>query len=489
MKIKTNLKKYAHIFIAISIIIQPIMDIASFWLIRLDYPTTVIKFIRLFIFLSTVCYGYLVSTKKNIYYLSFAIVISLYVAHFLACNEFGINNMIGDFSNYMKIIVMPLSTISLISFMKCNDKTLNYLKNSLGIVFIIMVSVQILSTLTKTDPHTYEDGTGIIGWFFVPNSQSANLTTLAPFFILMLLSNKKIKTSIFIILTLLTCLSMYLLSTRLAYFGIITNMMGIGISLIILKKKKKEALIFISLAIIFLTLIFISPMFKHQKNYNNAQNYKQNLIDSFLANNEEILNLLNSKINNNKSNETISKDEEKKLIKGLTPIYETYVGDFVKIFGAADTIKMYNYSTNAKTFSAIRPKKLKFAKLLMNKSPNSTRWFGIELSRFTVNTLIYDVENDLHGIYYLLGGVGFTLCISFLGYFIYLIIYALTTNAKKYFTLDAIICGIAFINNLAHIYNTSGVLRSPNASIYLSTVLGLIYYLVKIKKYDKGEEK
>ena len=34
-----------------------------------------------------------------------------------------------------------------------------------------------------------------------------------------------------------------------------------------------------------------------------------------------------------------------------------------------------------------------------------------------------------------------------------------------------------------YIYNTAGVLRRPNASIYLSAILAGIYYLVRIRRY------
>lgn len=36
---------------------------------------------------------------------------------------------------------------------------------------------------------------------------------------------------------------------------------------------------------------------------------------------------------------------------------------------------------------------------------------------------------------------------------------------------------------MAHVYNTAGVLRRPNASIYLSAILAGIYYLVRIRRY------
>ena len=45
--------------------------------------------------------------------------------------------------------------------------------------------------------------------------------------------------------------------------------------------------------------------------------------------------------------------------------------------------------------------------------------------------------------------------------------------------------GMAVVLALVNAYNTAGILRRPNASFYLSVILAVIYYLVKIKKYPE----
>ena len=87
-------------------------------------------------------------------------------------------------------------------------------------------------------------------------------------------------------------------------------------------------------------------------------------------------------------------------------MYQHYVKDFVQIFGAEKTMEMFDYTINVRDFASVREKKLMFAHMLMEDSPISARFFGINLARFSVGNNIYDVENDFHGIYYLYGGVG-----------------------------------------------------------------------------------
>lgn len=73
---------------------------------------------------------------------------------------------------------------------------------------------------------------------------------------------------------------------------------------------------------------------------------------------------------------------------------------------------------------------------------------------------------------------------AFLLYFVALIVQALLKNAKRYFTIEAAGYGIALLMCLAHCYNTAGVLRRPNASVYLSAILAAVYYLVRLRKYE-----
>ena len=162
--------------------------------------------------------------------------------------------------------------------------------------------------------------------------------------------------------------------------------------------------------------------------------------------------------------------------------------DFVEIFGAEKTIEMYDYTIDVRSFSSIRAKKLMFASILMDESGFPSRLFGLELSRFTVDDNIYDVENDFHGIYYLYGWVGLAAYLLFIAYFVYLVLWALIHDAKKYFTYEAAGYGIAFLLCMAHAYNTAGVLRRPNASVYLSAILAGIYYLVRIRTYPEPEK-
>ena len=172
-------------------------------------------------------------------------------------------------------------------------------------------------------------------------------------------------------------------------------------------------------------------------------------------------------------------------VEALSYTYNYHAHDFVQIFGMERTIEHYNYSRDINVITEQRPKKLLFGRMLMEDSPFSARLFGVELARFTVGQNNYDVENDLHGIYFLYGAVGLGAMCLFLLYFIGLIAKALIRDFRRYFTLEAASWGVALVCCLLHVYNTAGVLRRPNASFYLAAVLAAVYYLVKLQKTPK----
>jgi hypothetical protein len=148
---------------------------------------------------------------------------------------------------------------------------------------------------------------------------------------------------------------------------------------------------------------------------------------------------------------------------------------------------MFDFTTDIVKMTHERTKKLMFAEFLMEHSPASAQWFGVELGRFTSKGRTFDVENDFHGIYYLYGIVGLGAMLLFIGYFLFLIAKALLTNFKRFFTLETAAWGIGLVLCLAHCVFTAGVLRRPNGSFYMATILAVVYYLIKLKDYSETE--
>ncbi len=526
MTIKKTLSEKAHIFTAILMIIQPIMDIISFWFERFGLSGNLTLVLRLGVLGVSLLYAFIITDRKWIYWCACAVVVLFYAGHVFAIWQAGIQSIVTDFANYVRVVQMPLSAILLISCMRKNKRGFEGMQWGMTISLWIILAVMIISVVTNTDPGMYRNGTnfyntGVLGWFNNTNSQSSNLSVLLPVACITLLNAKKKRPMALIVTLILGLLAMFFACTRLAYLAIVAVTVGIGIMILILKRTEwKYSIVFLALAIVFVALIPVSPMTAHLNIYEDTQSDRQDDLAKKIEDMAEVQLLLNKKntLEKDESDKTdgsspsteeetgLTDEELRELVRQLAPVYKYYISDFVQIFGLTETMEMYNFTTDVKALSALRTKKITFAEETMKRLPSSAQLFGIEYSRFTVSeskygfpllnstgdkevTEIYDVENDFHGIYYLYGWAGLVLYIAFILYFVWLVIWAVFKNIKKYFTLEATAFGIALIVCLAHAYNTAGVLRRPNASIFLSATLAGIYYLVKVKDYTVDEEK
>ena len=166
-------------------------------------------------------------------------------------------------------------------------------------------------------------------------------------------------------------------------------------------------------------------------------------------------------------------------------------------FGRERVFEAYDYSLDPTVISNTRLMKITFCKLLMEESGTLSKLFGLNLKAMTndrydkdgiLTTDNFDVENDLHGIYFLTGIVGLGLMICFLLYFGLRALIAVIRRPKIYFNLPMCAFAIAYGLGLIHAYYTASVLRRNNASIYLAMVLAALWYLSR-KKDAKASER
>ena len=474
-------KKLLPGYVVSLFLLQPILDCISFWSGKLGWSSTPTLILRLAVLAVTLLAGFMLSRRKWIYLLCGAVCVLLGAGHIYALFDYGRpQNLVSDLTNYIRVLQMPLMAICLITFLRRDEECARAVKWGMAGSLAIILLVTVLAALTGTEPHTYVDGKGYIGWFNTTNAQSNVLCMLVPVVLAWAYEKKGLKSAWFWMTGLLGFGAMFLLGTRLTLFGLAATGFGLAASVILIKPACwKNAGAFICLTAVFILLLPVSPMNNHQGTFDNVQENRQKIADAHLAQYE--LKPLNEP---GLSEEELA-ERKAQWTQALSYTYNYHAHDFVKIFGLEQTVEEYNYSSDVAQITAQRPKKLLFGKLLMENSPTSARVFGVELERFTVGKNIYDVENDLHGIYFLYGAAGLAALLVFLGYFFVLIVLALIRDAKTYFTLDAAAWGIALLCCLMHIYNTAGVLRRPNSSFYLSAALAMIYYLVKIKTYPK----
>lgn len=475
------LRKRIPWFVFAMFLFQPVLDCISFWFTRLELSNTLTLALRLGVLALTAVLGFVLSRRKWIYFAAAAVCIFIGAGHIYALYDYAAPaSIVSDLTNYIRVLQLPVMTVCLITFLRENEDTYNKVRWGMVGSLAIILTVTVLASLTGTEPHTYVDGKGYIGWFNTTNAQSNILCIVVPVVLVWFYEKKGVGSLWFWGAAILGFGAMFLLGTRLTLFAIVAAGFGLALSLILIKPKLyKRGLCFALAAVLFVVLLPWSPMNSHQGTFDNVQTNRQDIADARLAAFD--LQPLDE--------EGLSASElatRKALwVEALHDTYYYHAYDFVKIFGMEETIEHYHYTSDVATITAQRPKKLLFGQMLMENSPASAGLFGVELQRFTVGKNNYDVENDFHGIWFLYGAVGLAALCLFLGYFIFLIIRALLKNAKTYFTMDAAAWGIGLVCCLMHIYNTAGVLRRPNSSFYLAAALASVYYLTKIKTYPE----
>ena len=266
------------------------------------------------------------------------------------------------------------------------------------------------------------------------------------------------------------CMVLFLYATRLAYVALIVSISGLLITLLIKDIKAGKAMISLALLmVLFIAAIPFSPMEKNQSMVADNAIKKQHTITTLITEYEAKAEKLNLS------------DEEFKLYR-LEGAYREYMGAMIDRFGMDKVADAYGYSEKASDICDVIRIKNTYCTMLIKEQGLPSLLFGCEIDDMYHNDQVFDAENDLHGIFYLCGGVGLFMMICFLGYFVIIIIKTLIFNFSKSFNIETAGLGIALIMLFLHIYATSGVLRRPSASIYLSLVAASVYIYIQSTK-------
>lgn len=455
---------------------QPLMDMLSFVLDVTGSGNKISLAVRFAMLVFVALLGFCISDRKKLYLIYAAACAALLAGHVAACLQQGYRDPVGDIANFVRVAQMPLFAMCFISFLRRGDRIYKAVETGLWVNFAIITVSVVLSVITGTYKPTYLDSNlGVLGWYSTSNAQSAIMSILTPLLVMLAYRSKNDK--LLIATTAAAFAQLYFLGTRLAFMAMAVTLGGLVIVMLLRREFKWKPVIIVGVCFLACcAFVKVSPMYKNQQVYNSAMNSKQgdaNVMMSWQLDGEDFSHI---------DWDHISAAKKKHI---LTIIYTYYSTKYlVARYGIDDVLEAYDYTHEITDITGTRHQKIIFCQLLMDEQDSTlSRLFGMELSRMSFAGKNYDVENDFHGVYFLYGWTGLAMMIAFIGYFIYLIVKALASNWKKYFTLEAGAFGMAFCIALIYAYNTAGVLRRPNSSFYLSVLLAVIYYLTMLRDY------
>ena len=463
-------------FLFVFCVLQPLLDVLSYWMNALGYGSGITLILRMGLLAVTWIYACILAEKKRYYWLLVGILAVLAGLHVFACvrasgicgGDYSAAAAVIDLTNFIRVAQLPIFALCFITFLRISaERGYEAIERAMMVNLAVIVVVEILSAITGTNPYTYPNKSiGLVGWFYFANSQSAILSMLVPLTICTAMkTGSRWKASVTIAVGFAV---LWLFATRLTYFAIFVAAFGTLIVWAINRRlDKRVAAVILVCALICGATFTVSPMMRNRRLLAANEQKKQEEIDLLVE----------------KGKAEFGEEDT----RYLTYAYEEYLGPLVEKYGFENVVKIYNASTRMEQVANLRVKKLNYCRLMLNELPAMSRWFGLNYNDMEYRGEIYDVENDFHGIAYLYGYAGLLCLCLFFAYFGWLILWALFKNFRQYFTVEAGSCGIALCCGLIHAYETSGVLRRPNVTVYLSLLLAMVWYLVRRKEYDTKE--
>ena len=95
-------------FLMILLILQPLMDILSFWTDRLGMSNTITLLLRFAVFAVVCVLGFVTSSRKKVYGIAIAACAFLLVGHCISCFIVGYQRIVYDLTNFVRVVQMPL---------------------------------------------------------------------------------------------------------------------------------------------------------------------------------------------------------------------------------------------------------------------------------------------------------------------------------------------------------------------------------------------
>ena len=453
------------------LVLQPCLDVLSYWMDVLKLPNTLTLALRLGLLAGIVGLGFLLAQWKRPYWLMFGTLGLFTLCHVFFCWQSGYASLFSDVTNLIRIYQLPLTTLAFITFLQENRSCGESVRRGFFLCLALILAVEILSVSTGTEPYTYVNKSiGIRGWFYLPSAQSAILSILVPVALVYGMERKKFQPAWSLGFGLVAFGMLYFFATRLTYAALLGTACALALSLLLVKKLRNQptggaAIAMVVCVILALVLLPVSPMERNTELVAVNAQLKQEDIHTLVAADDAA------------AAEAGLTGKERELAS-LRSAYEKYLPGVTGRFGLERMAERYGYSTSVSMLSNTRLQKLNYCQMLLEDLPEC-RLFGLELGKMTFAGEVYDVENDFHGIYYLCGMVGYVLMVGFFAFFAGRIGSALLRDFKRYFTMENAGYGVALICGIAHAYFTAGVLRRPNTTFYLAVILAAVYEITR----------
>ena len=465
--------KAARIWIWVLLLAQPILDAVSYWAAQLELSAALTLGVRMLLLAATVVLAFFLSEKKRVWWITLSVLAAYWCAHVLACLRVGYADPMSDLTNFVRVAQLPVYTLALITLLRIAGDIPSLLEKALAASLRIIAGISLAAVLTGTNNPTYPKfHIGVSGWFALPNSQSAIYGVLTLVTVLSALRERRPW------IAALRCAAgfalLYFLGTRLAFAEIFAITLVLIAAMLVTRTVDRRVLVsVIVLAILCGALYHQSPMFRNRQTF--YENAEQQQVDA---------------------DQTVEQTPPPPVEYDWLPdakepidmLYREYQPLMINRFGLEPVKAAFGYTDDVAKLGDLRLCKILFCRMAMDELPFTSRLFGFELNTTLYEDGIFDVENDFHGMYFLYGIVGLAMIIVYLGYFAIRALIRIIRDPKTYLTLPICAYSTSALILVINAYFSASVLRRPNASVYLSVALAMLWLLTESAAPATGKE-
>ena len=450
------------------LLLQPPLDVLSYFAreLGLTAATTAARFALL---AAVSLGGFLLSDRKARYAAGWGVLGAFWLLHAANCLRRGYAQPVGDAAEYLKLIQFPLWTQAFLAFFRRRDGLDADILAALAVNLAVILGVIALSYAVGMPVYTYEFPErglfiGVLGWFGVPNAQSALLCLLVPGVLLWALERERLW------LLTLCCGAglglLYATGTRLAYYTAALTAAAFLAVIVLCRRPPRLAIPLAAALALLLVFRGASPMERRQAVSGESFAVYQEKIDQIMGED---------------AGYTPAEGEEipPAVLEKITKVYEDIYGrrgvyrevlleDLLARFGTQRVMERMGYSVSAQTLNNARARKLAALSLVWEEQDLATHLFGMEYAQATIGARNYDPENDFPDLVYYTGYVGAALYGGFLLWVLGKAVLAFFRAFPALLTPRFLIFGMIFLLGLLAAQLGGQVLRKPNVTVYLS---------------------
>ncbi len=472
---KEHLKQHWFFYL---IIIQPFLDIIAFF-----QQDNVIGSLAGYSRLLIMCVLPLIvlwKTPRKKTFLAFLAVIGAFAAAHV-CNSYrvGYISIFQDVAYMARVMVMPITAISFVYLIQSDDYAEMTKKGFYVNLLVIFISI-VIAYASGTAEDTYGIyGYGLKGWFANANSQSIIIMSIIPLAIEY--ANTRKNNWLFLMTVLISWFLLISNGTKVGYlsiFVIFGGSCGYYLLVHLLKiqrmdrKRTLTVLLYTALMAVSLIAYPLTPRYGMAHLYDTGRTEEQKHIDEDLKEIEK----------DHLTLDDLFADPavKQRIITYYTPLLNQ---EMVQRFGTERILREYGYLPTAWIMSDVRKLKRMNSAMIWEDSDTLTRLVGFEYTNVhNPDGDGFDLENDYPAILYYYGYIGFGLYIAFLAWFGLMILKRILKDFKGALTPLNFALLITFLLQLGSAEYSGAILRRPNASVYMSILLALIYYQCHEKK-------